>query len=125
MGDRPIEITFSRALHSLSWWQLIKLAWHLMTEKDPFTQEDVEKYKSRDAIEKLMDELAEQFPALKEVFVKERDIYLTHSLQMACKIVAKKGRPARVVGVVGIGHTIGITENWGKVHPSQIPPILR
>ncbi|CAG2060114.1 unnamed protein product [Timema podura] len=33
--------------------------------------------------------------------------------------------PARVVGVVGIGHVPGIVQNWGKVTLQDIPPIMR
>ena len=75
-----------------------------------------------------MADLAGQYPALKEVFVNERDIYLTHALQLACKPrINANGKlvPARVVGVVGMGHTIGIIEHWGKVKRHQIPPIMR
>ncbi|KAJ8668158.1 hypothetical protein QAD02_009821 [Eretmocerus hayati] len=128
MGDRPIGITFARALSSLSWWQTAKLTWHLLTERDNLlSQKDIEEFKSRDALEEMMAELAGEYPAVEEVFVKERDLFLTYSLQTACKPkVGPDGRPIipRVVGVVGIGHTIGIIEHWGKVQKSQIPPIL-
>ncbi|XP_032454636.1 traB domain-containing protein isoform X2 [Nasonia vitripennis] len=128
MGDRPIKITFSRAISALSWWQSIKLSWHLLTDKSPISQKDVEKYKCRDSLEELMAELAGEFPALEEVFVKERDTYLTYSLQLACSrpLVGPDGEPIppRVVGVVGMGHTLGIIENWGKVKRSQIAPIM-
>lgn len=48
-----------------------------------FSKEDVEKCKKRDMLEELLAEMAGEFPALGEVFVNERDIYLTHSLQIA------------------------------------------
>ena len=35
LGDRPIQVTLSRALASLSVWHKIKLAWHIITSKDP------------------------------------------------------------------------------------------
>lgn len=47
------------------------------------SKEDVEKCKKRDMLEELLAEMAGEFPALGEVFVNERDIYLTHSLQIA------------------------------------------
>lgn len=31
----------------------------------------------------MLEEMAEEFPALKRVFVVERDMYLCHSLQVA------------------------------------------
>ena len=35
LGDRPIQITLKRALGALSVWQKVKLAWYLITTKDP------------------------------------------------------------------------------------------
>lgn len=127
MGDRPIRVTLHRALSLLSWRQTLKLGWYLLTSKDPISKEEVERCKRRDLLEKMLAEMAGEFPALGEVFVKERDIYLTHSLQLAClpQRTSHGVIPARVVGVVGIGHMPGIIKHWGKVKPSEIPPIMR
>lgn len=127
MGDRPINITIQRALSSLSWWQTFKLGWHLLTSNGPISREEVERCKRRDLLEEMLAEMTGEFPALSEVFVKERDLYLTHSLQLAClpQRTATGVTPVRVVGVVGIGHVSGIVQHWGKVKTSDIPPILR
>ncbi|XP_024885843.1 traB domain-containing protein isoform X4 [Temnothorax curvispinosus] len=128
LADRPINITMQRAIRSLSWWQTIKLGWHLIAMKDPITQEDVELCKQRSMLDEIIAQLKEEFPVVGEVFVKERDIYLTNSLQLAClphRTSNHTFEPARVVGVVGLGHIPGIVENWGKVKPSDIPPIMR
>ncbi|XP_020706729.2 traB domain-containing protein isoform X1 [Athalia rosae] len=127
MGDRPINITIQRALSSLSWWQTFKLGWHLITSKGPISREEVERCKRRDLLEEMLAEMTGEFPALGEVFVKERDLYLTHSLQLAClpQRTATSYMPVRVVGVVGIGHVSGIVQQWGKVKTTEIPPILR
>ncbi|EFN66316.1 TraB domain-containing protein [Camponotus floridanus] len=128
LADRPINITMQRAIRSLSWWQTIKLGWHLATMKDPITQEDVELCKQRSMLDEMIASMKEQFPVLGEVLVKERDIYLTNSLQLAClphRTANHTFEPARVVGIVGLGHTPGIIENWGKVKPTDIPPIMR
>ena len=127
LGDRPINITLDRALSSLSWWQRLKLGWHLIRYKEPISREEVERCKRRDKLEELLAELAGEYPTLGEIFVNERDIYLTHSLQLAClpQRTPTGWKPSRVVGVVGIGHMPGIVENWGKVQPSDILPIMR
>ena len=49
------------------------------------SKEDVEKCKQRDLLEQLLKEMTGEFPALSQVFVEERDIYLTHSLKMAAR----------------------------------------
>ncbi|XP_045111727.1 traB domain-containing protein-like isoform X2 [Portunus trituberculatus] len=124
LGDRPIQITLSRALASLSLWHKIKLTWHILTSKEPISKEEVEKCKQRDFILEMLAEMTGQFPAISEVFVKERDVYLCRSLQLAAQPLPGKGARV-VVGVVGIGHVPGITEHWGKVTEADIAPIMR
>ncbi|KAH8358828.1 hypothetical protein KR093_002708 [Drosophila rubida] len=127
LGDRPIRITLYRALRALSLWQTMKLVWRL-TFTDSISIEEVEECKQRDLLEKLMQEMAGEFPAFSDVFVRERDLYLCHSLQLAALPQAAPGahqvRPVRVVGVVGIGHANGIAKMWGEVDPEKIPAIL-
>lgn len=124
-GDRPINITVQRALHGLSFWQSFKLLWRLVTSNETISKEEVERCKQKDLLEELMKEMAGEYPALGDVFVKERDTYLCHSLQIAAdpdsRVVSP--RPFNVVGVVGIGHTPGIKQLWGKVNSSEIPKI--
>ncbi|XP_031344164.1 traB domain-containing protein isoform X2 [Photinus pyralis] len=115
LGDRPIQITLKRALSRLSWFQTIKLGWHLLTNKEPISKEEIEKCKRRDMLEQLLADMAGEYPALGEVFVDERDIYLTHSLQMVSgPRLHKHQEPPTVVGVVGMGHVVGITRLWLK-----------
>ncbi|KAL7643047.1 UNVERIFIED_CONTAM: hypothetical protein RMT77_006336 [Armadillidium vulgare] len=130
LGDRPIQITLSRALASLSVWQKMKLMWHIMASKEPISKEEVEKCKQKDFIEEMLAEMTGQFPAISEVFVRERDVYLTKSLQTAAQPIPDPRSltgfsPRVVVGVVGIGHVQGIKEHWGKVTDDDIPPIMR
>ncbi|XP_047495838.1 uncharacterized protein LOC125043649 [Penaeus chinensis] len=130
LGDRPIQVTLSRALASLSLWHKVKLTWHILTSKEPISKEEVEKCKQRDFIEEMLAEMTGQFPAISEVFVKERDIYLCRSLQAAAQPVPNPMSPTGmsprvVVGVVGIGHVPGIVEHWGKITDEDIPPIMR
>ena len=83
----------------------------------------------------MMLEMAGEFPALSSVFVGERDIFLTHSLQLAADSIPlqslgpegqrlQSGSPNTVVGVVGIGHTPGIAAHWGQVSQEQVRDIL-
>uniref|UniRef100_A0A1A9WS39 TraB domain-containing protein n=1 Tax=Glossina brevipalpis TaxID=37001 RepID=A0A1A9WS39_9MUSC len=128
LGDRPIRITLHRALHALSLWQTIKLVWRL-TSNNTISMEEVEECKQRDLLEKLMKEMAGEFPAFSNVFVKERDLFLCHSLQLAALPQSPSDgsnipRPVRVVGIVGIGHANGIAKMWGHVDPNKIPDIM-
>uniref|UniRef100_T1IKH6 TraB domain-containing protein n=1 Tax=Strigamia maritima TaxID=126957 RepID=T1IKH6_STRMM len=129
LGDRPIQITMQRALSALSLWQKIRLAWYIIAGKGPITKEEVERCKNRDLLEELLAEMTGEFPALSRVFVQERDIYLTHSLQIAMNSVsgpnAKIGSVLPVVvGIVGIGHVPGIVQNWNRISEADIPQLL-
>ncbi|CAH1980108.1 unnamed protein product [Acanthoscelides obtectus] len=122
LGDRPINITILRAVSRLTWFQTLKLTWQLLALKEPISVEDIEKCKNRDMIEQLMAELSGDFPGFREVFLDERDIILTNSLQAAAQSQVRYSNqegvtevltePLRIVGVVGMGHVQGITKLW-------------
>ncbi|CAB1313614.1 unnamed protein product [Coregonus sp. 'balchen'] len=118
LGDRPIPVTFKRAIAALSLWQKARLAWGLCFLSDPISKEDVEKCKQKDLLEQTMLEMIGEFPALHQTIVAERDIYLTHTLRQAAHCVEAPPNaqkvPAVVVGVVGMGHVPGIERNWEK-----------
>lgn len=122
LGDRSINITLQRAISSLSWGQTIRFIWHLLTSNKSISLEEVERCKQKKMLEDMLEEMAEDFPPLKRVFVVERDMYLCHSLQVAA--LQQHGEPCRIVGVVGIGHVAGIVEHWGKIGTDDIAPLM-
>lgn len=128
LGDRSINITLQRAFNGLSLWQTMKIVYKLLFSNNTITKEEVEQCKQKDLLEDLLDQMAEEYPVFREVFVTERDIYLSHSLHVAALPqvlnIDGKPKPKVVVGIVGIGHTAGITKNWGKVDESQLIKIL-
>jgi pheromone shutdown protein TraB len=134
LGDRPLGITLHRALSKLTWFQTVKLAWHLLTSNEKVSVEDIEKCKKRDMLEQLLTELAGEYPAFRDVFLNERDIFLTNSLQAAAASAQRKiksreeagdaSEPIRIVGVVGIGHVPGIIKLWPKDQKPFIAEIM-
>ncbi|XP_050342884.1 traB domain-containing protein-like isoform X1 [Nymphalis io] len=123
LGDRSINVTLQRAISSLSWGQTIRFVWHLLTSNQNISLEEVERCKQKKMLEDMLEEMAEEFPPLKRVFVVERDMYLCHSLQVAA--LQPRREPCRIVGVVGIGHVAGIVEHWGKIGPQDITPLMK
>ncbi|XP_038612433.1 LOW QUALITY PROTEIN: traB domain-containing protein [Tachyglossus aculeatus] len=121
LGDRPIPVTFKRAIAALSFWQKVKLAWGLCFLSDPISKDDVERCKQKDLLEQMMAEMIGEFPDLHRTIVSERDVYLTYMLKQAAKRLElprasqaepRKCVPSVVVGVVGMGHVPGIEKNW-------------
>lgn len=129
LGDRPLGTTLRRVIASLSWWDLIKLSCSLIMDSNSITKEEIEKMKNHGMLDDLLAEMAEKLPAVRHVFLDERDIYMAHSLQLAAMQNQKDDKnnpiPCRVVGVVGIGHMKGIIEKWGKVSSAEVVPIAR
>uniref|UniRef100_A0A673V4H2 TraB domain containing n=2 Tax=Suricata suricatta TaxID=37032 RepID=A0A673V4H2_SURSU len=121
LGDRPIPVTFKRAIAALSFWQKVKLAWGLCFLSEPISKDDVERCKQKDLLEQMMAEMVGAFPDLHRAIVSERDIYLTYMLRQAARRLElprssdaepRKCVPSVVVGVVGMGHVPGIEKNW-------------
>lgn len=129
LGDRSINITLKRAFNGLSLWQTLKIVSKLLFTNKSITKEEVEQCKQKDLLEELLDQMADEYPVFRDVFVTERDLYLAHSLSVAAlpQFATADGRPkpVTVVGVVGIGHTKGIVNNWGKVKEEQLTNILQ
>ncbi|CAG9858218.1 unnamed protein product [Phyllotreta striolata] len=128
LGDRSIGITLQRALAKLSWFQTLKLTWHLLTSKDHVSAEEIEKCKERDILAQLLADLAGEYPSLREVFLDERDVFLANSLQLAVEAKWKQGQgqtePIRIVGVVGIGHVPGIIKLWPEDQNKYIKALV-
>ncbi|KAL3283528.1 hypothetical protein HHI36_006667 [Cryptolaemus montrouzieri] len=135
LGDRLISITLKRALARLTWFQTIRLIWHLIHSKEPVTKEDIEECKNKDMLEQLLAEFADKYPEFKEVFVAERDIFLTYSLQSAVSSLvasrerlnssSSKSEPCKVVGVVGMGHLPGILKLYNTDQKPFVADILK
>lgn len=127
LGDRSINITLQRAFNGLSLWQTIKIIFKLIFSNKSITKEEVEQCKQKDLLEDLLEQMADEYPVFRNVFVTERDLYLCHSLSVAAspQFIDNNGKPkpVKVVGVVGIGHTAGIKKNWGKVSEEQLANI--
>ncbi|KPM04882.1 TraB domain-containing protein [Sarcoptes scabiei] len=74
LGDRPIDITFRRAIATLSVWQKIKIAYHIwLINKENLKEEELEKYKQKDILKFL-------FPSSKSSASKPKQSHtLTHT----------------------------------------------
>lgn len=123
LGDRSINITLQRAFNGLSLWQTVKIVFKLLFSNKTITKEEVEQCKQKDLLEELMEQMADEYPVFRDVFVTERDLYLCHSLTVAA-LPQIANMPVTVVGVVGIGHVGGIAKNFGKIDESQLVNIL-
>lgn len=114
LADRNIQITFSRIWHGIG----LKGKAILLTQvvagifsKESITEEELEKMKSQDMINTVLQDFTENFPKLKKPLIDERDQYL------AQKIKSAPGN--KVVAVLGAAHVPGITKEIQKEHDLQ------
>ena len=100
--DRDIGITFSRFWQSLSFFEKLKLIWHLI--KSMFSGEDidVDEMLEEDVLDLLVREFRKISPNAAKVLIDERDTY------MAANLLNAFAKYDKIVAVVGAGHRKGI-----------------
>lgn len=108
--DQPINITFSRMMKRMSFFEKTKLIAYLLLGVVglPFIgmkKIDLRKIPSERFIEEATSELRKKFPTIYQVLVLERDAYMASCL----KYLSKKYK--KIVAVVGAGHVKGIKKN--------------
>jgi pheromone shutdown-related protein TraB len=111
LADRDIQITLNRVWRNVGFTGKIKLMMQLVLsvfDDEDITEEDLSAMKELDALDKMMDELAEMFPALKRTLIDERDMYLAEKIRTA------PGQ--KVIAVLGAGHLPGVSREIEKDH---------
>ena len=81
--DRQVRITLLRVWRRAGFWQKVKLlAGGLESgSADEPTKEDIEELLSGDVVSRLVSELGEAFPTLKEVVIDERDTWIGEAVK--------------------------------------------
>lgn len=121
LADRNIQITFSRVWRGVGFWGRTKLLTQLVGSifnKEDITEEELEKMKSQDSIETILNDFTESFPRLKTPLIDERDQYLAQNI--------KDAPGDKVVAVLGAAHVPGIKKEIQKDHDlaslNNVPP---
>ncbi|OIJ12513.1 conjugal transfer protein TraB [Anaerobacillus alkalilacustris] len=121
LADRNIQITFSRIWHQIGLWGKAKLLMQLISSifsNESISEEELEKLKSEDMLNSMLDDFTKTFPKLKVPLIDERDQFL------AKKIKDAPGN--KVVAVLGAAHVPGIKNEMNKNQDleaiSKLPP---
>ncbi len=121
LADRNIQITFNRIWRNLGWKGKVMLLTQVVASifsRESISEEELEKMKSQDMIDSMLEDFTEHFPRLKEPLIDERDQYLAQKI--------KDASGDKVVAVLGAAHVPGITKEIHKDHNLQrltkIPP---
>lgn len=121
LADRNIQITFSRIWNQVGIWgkaQLLTQVIASIFSNETISEEELEKMKSQDMINTVLNEFTETFPRLKVPLIDERDQYLSQKI--------KEAPGKKIVAVLGAAHVPGIKEEIKKEHDLkklvQLPP---
>ena len=96
LADRNIQVTFSRIWKNVGFWGKMKLLvqiFYSIFSDEEITEEELEKMKSQDMLDSMLEEFTQSFPRLKTPLIDERDQYLAQKIKEAPgnKIVAELG----------------------------------
>ncbi|WP_078555251.1 TraB/GumN family protein [Bacillus alkalicellulosilyticus] len=111
LADRNIQITFARIWNGIGVWGKAKLMYELIFSifnKEEISEEELEKMKSQDMLNSMLEDITVSFPRLKTPLIDERDQYLSQKI--------KEAPGNKVVAVLGAAHVPGIKEEIKKEH---------
>lgn len=121
LADRNIQVTFARIWGNVGFWGKTQLLMQIVGSifsKDDISEEELEKLKSKDMLNSMLNEFTEHFPKLKKPLIDERDQYLAQKI--------KEAPGEKIVAVVGAAHVPGITNEIQKDHNlaqlTKVPP---
>ncbi|WP_100398901.1 TraB/GumN family protein [Bacillus sp. FJAT-44742] len=103
LADRNIQTTFARIWHGIGLGgkaKLMVLITSSIFNKDTISEEELEKMKTQDTLNAILDEFTTSFPKLKKPLIDERDQYLAQKI--------KEAPGDKVVAVLGAAHVPGI-----------------
>ncbi|MDR3139432.1 MAG: TraB/GumN family protein [Treponema sp.] len=116
--DREIRTTLRRAWARCGLWNKCKLLATLLSSaftKEKLNSEEIENLKKQNELGRMMAELAEYLPPVKETLIDERDRYLAAKIWTSGLAAAGQSGNNRVVAVVGAGHLEGIKAHLEKI----------
>lgn len=111
LADRNIQVTFSRIWNSVGFSGKAKLLTQIIYSifsTDTITEEELEKIKSQDMLDSMLNEFTQVFPKLKTPLIDERDQYLAQKI--------KEAPGDKIVAVLGAAHVPGITKEIYNEH---------
>jgi pheromone shutdown-related protein TraB len=111
LADRNIQITFSRIWNGVGLWGKAKLLMAIFIsifDDEDISEEELEKMKSQDMLNSILNDFTINFPKLKIPLIDERDQYLSEKI--------KQAPGPKVVAVLGAAHIPGIKEEIKKEH---------
>ena len=98
--------------------QLLTSVFYSIFSSETISEEDLEKMKSQDTLNAVLNDFTKSFPKLKTPLIDERDQYLAQKI--------KEAPGQKVIAVLGAAHVPGITQEIHREHDldklREVPP---
>lgn len=114
LADRNIQTTFSRIWRGIGFKGKATLLMQVVASifsRETISEEELEKMKSQDMLNAMLQDFTEHFPRLKRPLIDERDQYLSQKI--------KEASGEKVVAVLGAAHVPGIKQEIKRDHDLQ------
>lgn len=111
LADRNIQVTFSRIWGNIGLMgkaQLLTSVFFSIFSKETISEDELEKMKSQDTLNAVLDDFTQSFPKLKTPLIDERDQYLAQKI--------KDAPGQKIVAILGAAHVPGITKEIHREH---------
>jgi len=111
LADRNIQTTFARIWQGIGLKGKITLLTQVVASifsRETISEEELEKMKSQDMLNSMLQEFTDHFPRLKRPLIDERDQYLSQKI--------KEAPGKKVVAVLGAAHVPGIKQEIKRDH---------
>src|SRR5690606_36610271 len=111
LADRNIQVTFSRIWGNIGLMgkaQLLTSVFFSIFSKETISEDELEKIKSQDTLNAVLDDFTQSFPKLKTPLIHERDQYLAQKI--------KDAPGQKIVAILGAAHVPGITKEIHNEH---------
>jgi len=116
--DREVNTTLRRAWAKCGLWSKMKLLASLLASafsNEKLNEQEIEDLKNKSELDGMMSELADYLPAVKEVLIDERDLYLASKIWSSAKQnQSSENSPVKIAAVIGAGHVQGIVNYLNK-----------
>lgn len=121
LADRNIQVTFSRIWRGIGLKGKATLMLQILASifnNEEMTEEELERMKSEDMLNAMLDDFTASFPRLKVPLIDERDQYLAQKI--------KDAQGPKILAVLGAAHVPGIKKEIHKEHDlttlTKVPP---
>ncbi len=111
LADRNIQTTFSRVWHGIGLKGKLALMVQILFSifnDESISEEELEKMKSQDMLNAMLQDFTEHFPKLKKPLIDERDQYLSQKI--------KDAPGDKIVAILGAAHVPGIKKEIYNEH---------